>query len=480
MPQPILAPACTSAPPTLALLALLACAWAPLACSPAEETPPAPVEEGAFDPATDGAAPAVAHAGVGGGAVGYDPVSARRLTLEAVEHFDDGDLEGARERLLEALEARPAYFEAWRVLAAVEDGLGNRPAALAALGKVAESGLLAGFEQDPRLAALRDDPAWDDLVARVDTSPIAKAEVVARLSERDLVTEDVALDPATGTYYVSSVHRRKVLRIPVAGQEETAWSGDGAWSVLGMALDAERRRLWVTTSAMIQMVDFAPALDGHSSLVALALPDDPTAPLAVAERHDFHALEGLAGPVLLNDVAVGADGTVWVSDHRAPTGLFRLRPGGVPEPFGDLELRSPQGLAVDAEGRVWLADYSYGLAVFDGETGEGRWVHEGEKTCLLGIDGLAHDPASGHLLAIQNVLPPHRILRLVPSADAARIERVEVLERARPDWIEPTLGTVVDGAYFYIGASQWNRFDPEGALPPAEELDEPLVLRLAL
>jgi hypothetical protein len=39
---------------------------------------------------------------------------------------------------------------------------------------------------------------------------------------------------------------------------------------------------------------------------------------------------------------------------------------------------------------------------------------------------------------------------------------------------------VVGDTYIYIANSQWNRFDAEGQLPDASELERPLLLKIDL
>ena len=56
----------------------------------------------------------------------------------------------------------------------------------------------------------------------------------------------------------------------------------------------------------------------------------------------------------------------------------------------------------------------------------------------------------------------------------------EVLERARPDYAEPTLGVVVGPTLYYVANSQWERFREDGTIDTPDALRPPLVLRLPL
>ena len=77
--------------------------------------------------------------------------------------------------------------------------------------------------------------------------------------------------------------------------------------------------------------------------------------------------------------------------------------------------------------------------------------------------GGAYDPI-GDRLWISSAYAPARIVRLHMAPDGLRVERLEVLERAHPEWEEVTLGTIVDDSFVYIADAQWARFGEDGAV----------------
>ena len=101
-----------------------------------------------------------------------------------------------------------------------------------------------------------------------------------------------------------------------------------------------------------------------------------------------------------------------------------------------------------------------------------------DDVTLLGIDGLAC--YGDDLIAVQNGVRPHRVVRFVVNAAADGVERAEVLEANHPRFEEPTLGTVVGDTYFYVANSPWNRFDRDGNLPEAATLKAPVILKIEL
>ena len=97
--------------------------------------------------------------------------------------------------------------------------------------------------------------------------------------------------------------------------------------------------------------------------------------------------------------------------------------------------------------------------IFDGLLD--RLDHDGPEM-LDGIDGLQRHGNS--LIAIRNGVAPHAIVRIGIDASGRRVRDVELLERAHPDWGEPTLGTIHDDTLFYIADARWADFGESGAL----------------
>lgn len=127
---------------------------------------------------------------------------------------------------------------------------------------------------------------------------------------------------------------------------------------------------------------------------------------------------------------------------------------------------------------LYVADYARGILRVDLAARELRLLDSPGDAAAVGIDGLYLD--RGGLVGIQNGVTPHRVVRLRLSAGGDRIAGIDVLERARPDYAEPTLGVVVDGELYYVANSQWERFREDGGMDAPDRLRPPLVLRLRL
>lgn len=337
-------------------------------------------------------------------------------------------------------------------------GAGDEEAARTALrrfgdmgGVLSERGLEAVVPafSDADLAQLRSR-----MVA--NAAPIARSRRIGRAPSGMGLVEGIVYLPTGGNIVVSSVTRRMIYirradrwEPYVAGPMRYSATGAEAGSLMGMAFDPDRGWLWVASSSVEQTPDPASAFSG---LIGIAPGRNEVLWLPVEEG-------GQPG-----DVAIGPDGAVYLSDGAS--GAIYVRA------IGDVELerlvapgrlRSPQGMAVSPDGSALIvADYGYGLARLDLETGAlDQLAYDGPEM-LDGVDALLRHGDS--LIAIRNGVAPHAILSIAIDPAGRQVRSVGILERANPEWGEPTLGTIHGDTLFYIADARWRDFAAGGAL----------------
>jgi len=358
-------------------------------------------------------------------------------------------------------------------LAAARLAAGDSDGALAALGRQIGAGFVRDPRADPEFAALAADERFRDLMARMDAlaEPIVASEELFRIDEPDALFEGIAHEAFSGTWFLSSVHRRKVVRRAAHGAvSELAGSGEhGLMAALGMAIDAGRRRLWVVTAGLPQAAGLSADERDTSALLAFSITSGDL----------VRRIDAPAGKRWWNDLALADDGTIYVSDPGSAS-IARVDVDGTVVPLVEnVGLRSPGGLALSRGGdALYVADWTNGLARIDLEDRSVTWLAPPEGSTVLGIDGLVRD--DNRLIAIQNGVAPHRIQVFTLSRDGRTIRSAETLERAVPGWDEPTLGVVVDGALAYVSNSQWPKFGEDGATPDRSTLEPTVVRRLPL
>ncbi len=328
--------------------------------------------------------------------------------------------------------------------------------------------LLAALALAPLLAACGllggpDDPGPQVPVVVVETTPEGMT-VLARSPAEPLLLESVAFG-ADGRLLVSSIHQAGVFRLGQDGTLERFTRAGDTQGVFGMVADRARGHLWITTSNT--EYDRIEGATG-TALVRLSL-----------EGGEVQAAYAMPGEgVRLSDLALGPDGSVFVSDSTGGD-IYMLTPGsGRLEHLADApERASPQGLVVSDDGR-WLifANYGTGLHRVVIETGAMQPVRAPEGVELRGLDGLAR--RGNQIIAVQNGTQTPRILALALSPDwTSVVERRALFEGAPLS--EPTTGFISGDNFVFVVRSQWTDFGQDGA-PETPTPDPAVIGRIAL
>ncbi len=329
------------------------------------------------------------------------------------------------------------------------------------------------MDKDDDFAAVRDSAAFEGLRRKVAAlrSPVSHSEVAFRLPQKDLLTEGIAFDPVTKAFFVSSVHRRKIVRRGPDGavSDFVAEGRDGLEGVLGLAVDGKRRLLWAVTASIPQMQGWDASQDGMSAVVAFDLKSGKRMRRAALGKPGKHAL---------NDLAIAANGDVYATDSL-DSAVYRLRAGARElEAFVPAGVfRSPQGVAFAADGkRIYIADYGDGIWAVDLATGKREAVAGPPEIPLQGVDALVIHGRD--LIVTQNGIAPSRVARLRLDEAGRRVVSGEILEMNTPVLEEPTLGVVVGDDFVYVANAQWERLDKDGKV--SSEFTEPTILRVSI
>ena len=374
------------------------------------------------------------------------------------------------QRLEQMLQAAPDHGGLWLEMATAQARAGNQIGAFRWLEKIVDSGLDFDLPDDPAFAQLREMPGVQEVLARAAANRrvVSRGRVAFRIPEKDLLPEGIAHDPETGAFFVGSLHKRKIVRIDKAGKASdfTKSGQDGLWDVLGLKIDPAARTLWACSAAGAS----AGEQDGTSSLFRYDLKTGK-----LLGRYDLPGR-----PRLCNDVALGKDGDVFVTDSKGGM-LHRLR-----KQEGDYKLETfvgpgtltyPNGIAVSPDlGKLFVADFKKGLSIVDTTTAKVRPLPYPERVHVAGIDGLYFH--KGSLLAVQNSAGAERIVRFRLNAALDAIESEEVLESRNPLFKIPTTGVLVGGTLAVIANSQLDSLDEQGRLKPGVDLAETVILEI--
>ncbi len=400
---------------------------------------------------------------------------------ELQKHFEQasaahraGDYAVFRTESQAAVELAPRSLRALYNLACAYALLGADGDAFAILERFGRMGLFFDLDADVDFARLRGSARFEEVKKTMAAlrQPVGRSSVAFALPEKDLLTEGVAHDPRTRAFFVSSVHRRKIVRIGPDGQARDfiPEAQGGLLSPLALIVDAGRRALWVSTDGVAETTGLRKEDEGRSAVVEYDID--------TGRRRRSIGPPAAFAKARFADLTLGPDGDLWVADPwsgrlyvlKHGTDAFRvfLEPGA---------LDSPQGMAFSPDGRwLFVADYGRGVVRVDPHDGSASLMDAPEDAAVTGVDGLLW--AGAGLVAIQNGIQPHRVARMRLDRSLARITEVSVLERANPHFEEPTLGVMVGKDLYYVANSQYGAFE-KGELK-TERLTEPAILKLPL
>ncbi|HUR95000.1 MAG TPA: hypothetical protein VMY76_10480, partial [Gemmatimonadales bacterium] len=307
-------------------------------------------------------------------------------------------------------------------------------------------------------AAVACAPADHPRPVTADSASTASTRAFV-LPERDLLPESMAFDPGSGSFFVGSMHRRKIVRRDPDGRLRD-WAGPerGLWSVLGIKTDTVAGELWVNSCNMGDELPMRPAelsTIGRAAVVRLRLSDG-----SVVRRYEPPRS---ARPICFNDLAFSAAGDVYVTAGSA--GLWRIPRGGDElEPLISDSTLWLNGVATGPGPALYVADDRLGPLRVDPSAGRWKPVAAPAGDTLGGIDGLyVHDNA---LVWVQNGVRPVRVVqaRLLAAGDS--MERLRVLEAGHPDHAAPTTGVIVGDTLFYVATAQLDAIRPGGRIAP--------------
>jgi sugar lactone lactonase YvrE len=400
---------------------------------------------------------------------------------KANQAFEKEDYKKGAESLLTAYAINPGDDFIINVIAEAHAMVGDRPVLLMWLRRLLTVSPCF-FHFPENAASVLSAKEYSDLAraAKAKQTHPHRSEIAFTLSERDLIPEGIAYDPVDKVFFLSSLHKRKIVSVRVQTRQRppivedfTAQGQDGLYSTLGMKVDAERRVLWVCSSAESFMKGYSEADDGKAALFKYDLKTRKLIrkyELGPNPRH------------LLNDLALNAEGDVFVTDtvsgeiftvSHEKDELEVLIPAG--------RFEAPNGIAISNDGRkLFISDMPFGVYGVDLKTKQSERLPQSVGISPSGSDGLYFYDNS--LIGIINIVNESngRVARFYLDASAKAVTHAAVLDCNHPLYQWPTTGVVVGNSFFYIANSQFGTFNSEQRTFPQKDLRKVVVMRLKL
>jgi len=368
----------------------------------------------------------------------------------------------------ELLHHAPAYVNA---TAQAYAAMGDSSHALAslnefvALGQTDESLL---NHQSQAFAQLQKTPEYQSILKHLaaNNTPITHAELAFTLPDPGIVAEDIAYDPQSKSFLITSILEKKIIRVTLDGHATDFAQSPSQWPMLAVKADPARNLLWATEVALDNFTAVPKSDWGRSALLCFNLQSG-----AVLRR--------IEGPThsALGDMVLAQNGDPILSDG-AGGGIYRLHANTL-QLINGADFISPQTPAtLPGSNRIFVPDYLRGIAILDLKTSRVTWLNSEGKYALSGVDGLYCVGSS--LFFTQNGTSPERVLRVQLDKTYTRIVAEEIIERATSTLGDPTHGVIVNDSLYYIANSGWSELDDRGDVKPGSHLTPAHIMRFKL
>ena len=291
------------------------------------------------------------------------------------------------------------------------------------------------------------------------------------VTDKSLHVECIASGETDNTFYLGSIHKRKILKIENGVVRDfTSPEQDGLTAVFGIKVDKRKKILWACASPVPEMQNF-----------------DSSARSGVF-KYDIHTRKLLHKYVVPTDVqnsvfgdlVLGADGKVYVSDSKNNIIFFVNEITDRLEVFYKAdEFWNIQGITFsEDQHNLFIADYVKGLYKLDVSNKALSKVEPDFEASIKAIDGLTFHKKG--LIAIQNGIFPMRVTKYHLDASGKVLSSYQVIDAGHPAFNEPTIGCVSKDTYYYVANSQWSGYTADHKLKPENQLQETIILSVDL
>jgi hypothetical protein len=397
----------------------------------------------------------------------------RLAERKAVADYRAKNFPSFLENMRKANDLRPNHSRLIYNLA-IAYALNNQPnESLNRLEQLVKMGLAFQIEKDDDFKSLFENKRFKQIQQQMNRHklPVNNSKQAFSLKQKDLITEGIAYNPKTKTFYISSIHQRKIIAVKNSQTQDFSTEADGLWSVSGMRVDAKRQILWVCSSAFPQMKGFKKEDDGKAGIFKYDLKTGKLLKkYLLSNESEKHAL---------GDLVLNKKGDVFATDSISPYIYFIDSKTDKLEIFVKSDLFSSlQGAAFTPDEKTMVvADYGKGIFKIEMQTKQITQLKPASNVTILGLDGFYWH--RGKLIAIQNGINPQRVVSFTMNPQMTQIIDFETLEANHPNFNEPTLGVIIGNELFYIANSQWELVNEKAELQ-SEKLKNPVILKLKL
>ncbi len=268
------------------------------------------------------------------------------------------------------------------------------------------------------------------------------------VADPQLFPETAVFDPQRRRLLIGSVRQGAVYTVAPDGATEVLVDDERLCSVLGIAIDESRRRLFVLSNEL--GVGVRSCAKGPHAAAGVGIYDADTG--AALHYVDLRSISG-SERLLANAVALDVDGNAYVSDSFASC-IYQIPVRGSPRVWhSDPVFSGPgiglNGIVVHPDGYLLVVKKNDGKLFRIPLDAPRRMTEVVLPQSLIGGDGLLLTDR-GQLVVIANEVPPVRTNTafVLTSDDAWQHAAVREQRSLPPSY--PTVPVAIDGALFYL------------------------------
>jgi DNA-binding beta-propeller fold protein YncE len=294
-----------------------------------------------------------------------------------------------------------------------------------------------------------------------------KPEVAFRIPEKDLIPEGISYDPTSGSFYLGSIQKKKIIRVTQQGKISDFATAENSGLLVVLGMKVHKGKLWVCNNS--------PQYDSSQFISAVSVFDLTSG--KVERRYELN--DGRKH--LFNDLVLTADGTAFVTDSDGGTVYILRSTSDDPEAFlAAGTLRYPNGIALSPDEKKLIVSTGSGLGIVGIDIQSKEVVPiQHEKFLLIGVDGLYRHKNS--LIAVQNVTYPESIMELHCSEDFNTVKNIQSKAMNLPEFDSPTTGVIAGEYFYFIANSQLlQTIGSKGQIKKPGDLKETLIMRFRL
>lgn len=372
----------------------------------------------------------------------------QKLAIEAYEAGEYLKFVQATMRLRNARPYEPQYLIGMVVGGAL---VGRPKTSYSYMHMMQQQGLSYDFNQTADTESIRGTEVYDYLnnVLIKAGEPSGMGKILFDLPKAKNYPETLAWDASAKRFLVGTLEGGNILAIGLDGKVSELLSSNkenGLRAIYGLAVDAERQRLWVSTGATPA---FGELRDGELGKTALLEFDLET--LELLNRFELPADQF---PHLLGSITLTPAGDVFVLDRAVPQ-LF-IKPAGsdaLQLYMQNFELTGLRDLAISDDGKMlYVADAALGILVVDLEQSAGGMLAVPNTLNIGGISGL--DYANGKLYVMQNGIVPQRLQKLDLDKNRTAVTNFVPLASALEPFDFPSFVRVQgEDVYYFAGSN---------------------------